>query len=86
MQWWADYLDSLKAGATVIPFKKFGKYSPKKQGKIMSTITFDTLHFANKLKEAGFTEQQAQVLIELQIATTNNMLYLIQKQRETRKK
>lgn len=40
----------------------------------MSTITFDTLHFANKLKEAGFTEQQAQVLTELQIATTDNTL------------
>ena len=27
----------------------------------MSTITFDTLNFAKKLKEAGFSDQQAEV-------------------------
>ncbi len=43
-------------------------------GGLMSTITFDTLHFANKLKGVGFTEEQAQVLTELQIATTDNTL------------
>jgi hypothetical protein len=31
----------------------------------MSTITFDTLHFANRLKSGGFTDEQAEVLIEL---------------------
>ena len=34
----------------------------------MSTITFDTLHFANRLKSVGFTDKQAQVLIELQLS------------------
>jgi hypothetical protein len=27
----------------------------------MSTITFDTLNFAKKLKEAGFSDQQAEI-------------------------
>ena len=40
----------------------------------MTTITFDTLQFANKLKAVGFTEQQAQVLTELQLATHDNTL------------
>lgn len=30
----------------------------------MSDITFDTLQYAKKLKEAGFTEQQAEVQAE----------------------
>jgi len=32
----------------------------------MATITFDTLAYFNKLKEAGFTEQQARVTAETQ--------------------
>lgn len=35
----------------------------------MATIVFDTLKFANRLKEAGFTEQQAAVITELQCET-----------------
>ncbi len=40
----------------------------------MSTITFDTLHFANKLKAVGFTDEQAQVITELQRTATDNTL------------
>lgn len=40
----------------------------------MTTITFDTLLFANKLKEVGFTDEQAQVLTELQLVTADNTL------------
>jgi len=40
----------------------------------MATITFDTLYFANKLKDVGFTDEQAQVLTELQRTTTDNTL------------
>lgn len=40
----------------------------------MSTITFDTLHFANRLKPVGFTDEQAQVLIELQLSVMNTTL------------
>ena len=40
----------------------------------MSTITFDTLHFANRLKSVGFTDEQAQVLIELQLSVMNTTL------------
>jgi hypothetical protein len=32
----------------------------------MVSVAFDTLKFANRLKEAGFTEQQAEVITELQ--------------------
>ncbi|MFI3119065.1 MAG: hypothetical protein QX203_03690 [Methylococcaceae bacterium] len=35
----------------------------------MNTIPFDTLHFTNQLKSAGFTDDQARVIIELQLAT-----------------
>ena len=40
----------------------------------MNTITFDTLHFANRLKSVGFTDEQAQVITELQLAATDNTL------------
>ena len=40
----------------------------------MSTIPFDTLQYANKLKAAGFTDEQAQVITELQRAVTGNTL------------
>ena len=40
----------------------------------MSTITFDTLHFANRLKSAGFTDEQAQVITELQLSAIDNTL------------
>jgi len=40
----------------------------------MSTITFDTLHFANRLKSVGFTDEQAQVITELQLSTVETTL------------
>jgi len=40
----------------------------------MSTITFDTLHFANRLKSVGFTDEQAQVITELQLSTVDTTL------------
>jgi hypothetical protein len=40
----------------------------------MSTITFDTLHFANRLKSVGFTDEQAQVITELQLLTVDTTL------------
>jgi hypothetical protein len=40
----------------------------------VTTITFDTLHFANRLKSAGFTDEQAQIITELQIAAIDNTL------------
>ena len=40
----------------------------------MSTITFDTLHFANRLKSAGFTDEQAQVITELQLNAIDSTL------------
>ena len=40
----------------------------------MNAITFDTLHFANKLKAVGFTDEQAQVITELQRTATDNTL------------
>ncbi len=43
----------------------------------MSAITIDTLHFANRLKSVGFTDEQAQVIIELQISASNSTLKAI---------
>ena len=40
----------------------------------MNAITFDTLHFANKLKAVGFTDEQAQVITELQRTVIDNTL------------
>jgi len=40
----------------------------------MNTITFDTLDFANRLKSVGFTDEQAQVITELQRTATDNAL------------
>ena len=40
----------------------------------MNTITFDTLQFANRLKSVGFTDEQAQVITELQRTATDNTL------------
>jgi hypothetical protein len=40
----------------------------------MKTILFDTLHFANRLKAVGFTDEQAQALTELQRTATDNTL------------
>ena len=40
----------------------------------MNTITFDTLDFANRLKSVGFTDEQAQVITELQRTATGNTL------------
>ena len=39
----------------------------------MTTITFDTLHFANRLKSVGFTDEHAQVLIELPLEIQKTM-------------
>ncbi len=46
----------------------------------MTTIAFDTLKFAKRLKEAGFTEQQAEALaaaeaefIEQNVATKRDL-------------
>lgn len=38
----------------------------------MNSIVFDTLAFANKLKAAGFTEQQAEAITSLQVATSDH--------------
>jgi hypothetical protein len=35
-------------------------------GEPMTTITFDTHEFFNELKNAGFSEQQAEVITKLQ--------------------
>lgn len=40
----------------------------------MATITFDTHDFVKKLKGAGFSEEQAEVLTDLQKATSQNTL------------
>ncbi len=40
----------------------------------MNAITIDTLHFANRLKSVGFTDEQAQVLTELQISANDSTL------------
>jgi predicted phage-related endonuclease len=40
----------------------------------MNAIPFDTLHFANRLKSVGFTDEQAQVITELQHLATENTL------------
>lgn len=37
-------------------------------------LTFDTHDFVKKLKGVGFTEEQAEVITDLQRATTNNTL------------
>ncbi|MDO9422824.1 MAG: DUF1640 domain-containing protein [Methylobacter sp.] len=40
----------------------------------MTTITFDTHDFVKKLKGVGFSEEQAEVLTDLQKATASNTL------------
>ncbi|MDD1620492.1 MAG: CCDC90 family protein [Methylococcaceae bacterium] len=40
----------------------------------MNAIPFDTLEFANRLKSVGFSEEQAQVITELQRTATGNTL------------
>ena len=40
----------------------------------MNAIPFDTLHFANRLKAVGFTDEQAQVITELQRTATDSTL------------
>lgn len=40
----------------------------------MATITFDTHDFVKRLKGAGFSEEQAEVLTDLQKATSQNTL------------
>jgi len=40
----------------------------------MNAITIDTLHFANRLKSVGFTDEQAQVITELQISANDSTL------------
>ncbi len=41
---------------------------------IMTTLTFDTHDFVKKLKEAGFSEEQAEALTNLQKITASNTL------------
>ena len=40
----------------------------------MNAIPFDTLHFANRLKAVGFTDEQAEVITELQRTATDSTL------------
>jgi tetrahydromethanopterin S-methyltransferase subunit G len=40
----------------------------------MTTLTFDTHDFVKKLKGVGFSEEQAEVLTDLQKATSQNTL------------
>ena len=40
----------------------------------MNAIPFDTLHFANRLKSVGFTDEQAQVITELQRTANDSTL------------
>ncbi|WP_334181156.1 DUF1640 domain-containing protein [Methylobacter sp.] len=40
----------------------------------MTTVTFDTHDFVKKLKGVGFSEEQAEVLTDLQKATVSNTL------------
>lgn len=40
----------------------------------MNAIPFDTLHFANRLKSVGFTDEQAQAITELQRTATDSTL------------
>ncbi len=40
----------------------------------MNALPFDTLYFANRLKSVGFTDEQAEVLTELQHIATDNTL------------
>jgi hypothetical protein len=40
----------------------------------MTTLTFDTHDFVKKLKGAGFSEEQAEILTDLQKATVQNTL------------
>ena len=40
----------------------------------MSAIAFDTLAYAKKLKEAGFTEQQAEIQAEAMAELVNEQL------------
>ncbi|MCL2644275.1 MAG: CCDC90 family protein [Betaproteobacteria bacterium] len=40
----------------------------------MSTITFDTLKYANRLKKAGFTPEQAEAHVEAQAAVLSEAL------------
>ncbi|NOS89758.1 MAG: DUF1640 domain-containing protein [Methylococcaceae bacterium] len=40
----------------------------------MNAIPFDTLHFANRLKAVGFTDEQAEAITELQRAATDSTL------------
>ncbi|SJM93564.1 conserved hypothetical protein [Crenothrix polyspora] len=40
----------------------------------MATVTFDTHEFVKKLKGAGFSEEQAEILTDLQKTTAQNTL------------
>jgi hypothetical protein len=42
----------------------------------MTAILFDTLAFANQLKEVDFADEQARVLTQLQRAVTDNRNWL----------
>ncbi len=40
----------------------------------MNTLTFDTHEFVKKLKDVGFSEEQAEAITDLQKTTANNTL------------
>lgn len=40
----------------------------------MNAVPFDTLHYANRLKAVGFTDEQAQVITELQRSANDSTL------------
>lgn len=40
----------------------------------MNTLTFDTHEFVKKLKDVGFSEEQAEAITDLQKTTVNNTL------------
>jgi hypothetical protein len=44
----------------------------------MATVTFDTHEFVKKLKGVGFSEEQAEILIDLQKTTVKNTLEQMQ--------
>jgi len=41
----------------------------------MKAIPFDTLKFANRLKAVGFTETQAETIVEIQREASNETLH-----------
>jgi hypothetical protein len=60
-------------GKNVLPTHYALNYQ-KNRGVIMSTITFDTHEFIKELKNAGFSEEQAEIITKLQkVAVTSTL-------------